>query len=294
MSDFAEEPGRPRPGAGRGRPGSSTIHVAVVRKVLNRRASSNTPFIISCLVIALAAITLTTATAALKLHFRKQSVAIARQLSQIPSELGPWKQVTKDEPLEADMEQTLGTRQYIFRWYVDTRKVPQSVLDQFPDASSMRQQGMVKMLSDQDPGCAVQLAVTYYTGLVDTVAHIPDRCYIADGFQPSAYDEANWNTGPGRTTQARFIHFEDQTGRGVDSVNVAYFFRVNDIYTDDSLQVRWKLQDLRQKYGFYAKVELRTDMKDHAKSASVMTDFLTYAMPEIEKSWPDWNKVNAK
>lgn len=259
------------------------------------RGNSNAPFIIACVVVAVAALLLTTATAALKLHFQKQSVAIARQLALIPADLGPWKQVTKDEPLEADMEQTLGTRQYIFRWYVDTRMVPQSAIDEFADASADRQQGMVRMLADQQQGCAVQLAVTYYTGLIDTVAHIPDRCYIADGYEPSSYDIVNWSTGHSRSTEARYIHFEDQTGRrAAEPMNVAYFFRVNDAYTSSPLQVRWKLQDLRQKYGFYAKVELMTVMKDHAKSAAVMTDFLTYAMPEIEKSWPDWQKVNAK
>jgi hypothetical protein len=261
---------------------------------IRRRGQNHAPFIIACVVIALAAITLTTATATLKLHFQKQSVPIARPLTMIDSHLGPWVQVSKDEPLEADIEQTLGTKQYIFRWYVDSRQVPQDVIDKFTDMDANRQQGMARELAVEKPGSAVQLAVTYYTGMVDTVAHIPDRCYVADGYEPSAYDTVNWVTGPGRNTEARYIHFEDQTGqRASQPMNVAYFFRVNDIYTSSPLDVRWTLQDLKQKYGFYAKVELMTIMGDHAKSASVMTDFLTYAMPEIEKSWPDWTKVNA-
>lgn len=261
---------------------------------LHRRGAANAPFVVSCIVIGVAALLLTTATASLKLHFQKQPVPIARELSAIPADLGPWKQVTKDEPLESDVEATLGTKQYIFRWYVDTRVVPQSVLDKFKDQPSDYQQAMVRELADQAPGAAVQLAVTYYTGMVDTVAHIPDRCYVADGYEPSEYQVVNWATGANRTTEARYIHFEDQTGRRTEPMNVAYFFRVNDIYTSDPLQVRMELQNLRQKYGFYAKVELMTMMKDHDKSARVMTDFLTNAMPEIEKSWPDWKKVNAR
>ena len=35
----------------------------------------------------------------------------------------------------------------------------------------------------KNPKAVVNLGLTYYTGLVDTVAHIPDRCYIADGYE---------------------------------------------------------------------------------------------------------------
>lgn len=260
-----------------------------------RCASATAPFIVACCVVGISALLLTSATAGLKLHFKKQAVPIARPLKEIPERLGPWVQVTKDEPLEADLEQALGTHQYIFRWYADSRKIPQEQLDEFANRSSQVQQGMVAEMSAAQPAAFVQLAVTYYTGLVDTVAHIPDRCYVADGYVPSEYEKVRWVTGPGRITEARYIHFEDQaTGTSKEPVNVAYFFRVNDSYESDPLQVRWQLEDLREKYGFYAKIELRTDMPDHAKSAGVMTDFLTYAMPEIEKSWPDWKKINAK
>ena len=28
------------------------------------------------------------------------------------------------------------------------------------------------------------MSVTYYTGMVDTVAHVPERCVTADGYEP--------------------------------------------------------------------------------------------------------------
>ena len=64
----------------------------------------------------------------------------------------------------------------------------------------------------------------YYTGMVDTVAHIPDRCYIADGYVPSSYSTENWKTGKPGGTEVRFINFEDQTGEGKVPRCVAYFF----------------------------------------------------------------------
>jgi hypothetical protein len=38
------------------------------------------------------------------------------------------------------------------------------------------------------PAGVINLAVTYYTGLVDTVAHVPDRCYVADGYEPKSWE----------------------------------------------------------------------------------------------------------
>ena len=38
--------------------------------------------------------------------------------------MGPWVQVSIDQPLDPDIEHTLGTDQYIFRDYVDSRGEP--------------------------------------------------------------------------------------------------------------------------------------------------------------------------
>jgi hypothetical protein len=144
------------------------------------------------------------------------------------------------------------------------------------------------------------MAVTYYTGLVDTVAHIPDRCYIADGFEPSEYETPSWDMGSGRLGKApgedpkvgvRFINFEDQTAAGRVTRRVAYFFFADGRYVSDPIDVRTILQNLRYKHGFYSKVELMTILKDHDQSAKIMSDFLKVALPEVEKCLPDWNKV---
>jgi hypothetical protein len=143
----------------------------------------------------------------------------------------------------------------------------------------------------------VNVAVTYYTGLVDTVAHIPDRCYIADGYQPSRYEQPTWliETESGtRPLQVRLINFEVQTGFSKVTRSVSYFFHVNGRYESDPLGVRRSLQNLFERYGYYAKVELMTLLPNPDESARVMTDFLSVALPEIEKSWPDWNRVTGR
>jgi hypothetical protein len=152
---------------------------------------------------------------------------------------------------------------------------------------------LIGLIAQRRPEAVINLAVTYYTGMVDTVAHIPDRCYIADGYVPSSYSTENWKTGMPNGTDVRFINFEDQTGEGKVPRCVAYFFRVNDEYTSDPIRVRTRLQNLYERYGFYSKVELMMSTKDQVQAASGMTNFLSYALPEIQKCFPDWDKVKA-
>ena len=43
-------------------------------------------------------------------------------------------------------------------------------------------------LQAEHPETVINIGIFYYTGLVDTVAHIPERCYIADGFDVTNYE----------------------------------------------------------------------------------------------------------
>jgi hypothetical protein len=156
--------------------------------------------------------------------------------------------------------------------------------------------------------------VTYYTGLVDTVAHIPDRCYVADGYEPTSYTSPTWNVGQAATgggdgkLQVRLINFEDAApDRAAVTKNVAYFFHCNGAFESDPIYgVRVRLQNLFERRGYYAKVELMTisprgdrmasaDVQagDSDQAGRIMTDFLSFAMPEVLKCLPDWKAVNA-
>jgi uncharacterized protein DUF3485 len=225
---------------------------------------------------------------------------LRRDLKTIPPKLGHWVQVSKDEPLEPDMEHVLAATHYIFRDYVDDRLVSPAEINAFNDKSYRERKIMVAQLQQERPNAVLNAAVTYYTGLVDTVAHIPDRCYIADGFVPSDYKILSWsafNGRPGRAARnedVRYINFEDQVAsRQSAPRNVAYFFHANGTYTADPIGVRVQLQDLRQRYGYYAKIELMTVMRNADESAKMMNDFLTSALPQIEQCLPDWKQVTA-
>ncbi len=252
-------------------------------------------FVVATLVLFAAAVGLNWATQSMQLYFKKLPVPLARPIDQVPEKLGRWVQVSHDEPLDKEIQDVLGTQLFIFRDYVLEDAQTKADIRLFADKPTKERRERLAALQTRLPDHVINLAVTYYTGLVDTVAHIPDRCYIADGYQPAQYEEPVWKVknkdGQDFDLKARYINFEDQTGTSRVTKRVAYFFNVNGRYESDPLAVRRSLQNLFRKHGYYAKVELMTIIRDGNRSAAVMTDFLRSALPEIEKCLPDWNAV---
>jgi hypothetical protein len=259
-----------------------------------RKLPRQTSFVIAAFVLLLAALTLNAATEFLQLHFKKLPVPLAHSLSTVPDQLGPWICVIHNEQINPELEQTLGTKQYIFRDYVDSRHVSTEQIKQFESLDIDAKTRLLGEMESQHPEWVVNFAVTYYTGKADTVAHIPDRCYVADGYEPTSYNIVNWDIKDHQTRdghiEARFIQFSDDSGQRRVPKSVAYFFHCNGSYASDPIAVRGKLQNLRAKYVYYSKVELMTFVSDPARCAEVMTDFLTDAMPQVEKALPDWSR----
>lgn len=68
--------------------------------------------------------------------------------------LGGWKQVGKDQQLSDAVIEELGTKNYLDRAYVFQNDPTRGML---------------------------QVHIAYYTGMIDTVPHIPERCWGAAG-----------------------------------------------------------------------------------------------------------------
>ena len=256
-------------------------------------------FLIAAAILAVSAVGWNTAVSALKIRTIKEKVELRKDLSTLPATLGDWVQVSKDEPLDSELQETLDTNLYIFRDYVNTKLLTADELAAFNGKTTAERKNMVARLQAGRPEAVLNLAVTYYTGKANTVAHIPERCYVADGYAPLTHDDVTWDVGPGRAgktasnpnLQVRYINFEDSTGTGRVTKRVAYFFFANGHYECDSLKVRQTLQDLWAKHAFYSKVELMGVIGDDALAQKTMANFLSAALPEIEKCWPDWNAV---
>ena len=258
-------------------------------------------FLLAAGILAFSAVGLNVAVSALQLHFKKAPVPPARELASIPAHMGSWVQVSQDEPLDHAVQEMLGTDLYVFRDYVDSTKVSPDELAAFDGKDSQQRKQMLGALQAHAPEAVVNCAVTYYTGMVDTVAHIPERCYVADGYLPSSHETLTWPLGPdfagndgGHSVDVEYINFEDQTAAGRVKTRVAYCFFADGVWESDSIAVRERLQDLRATHGFYSKVELRTTIPDHDVSAAVMRNFLTAALPQVQKCYPDWNSVEGR
>ena len=295
-----------------------------------KAAFSSRGFLLAVGVLAVAAVGLNTVARSLEVYFKKLPVPLRHRLDDqqagVPTEIGKWVTVQRTSSLNEDVQHTLGTREFVFRTYVNSGVAdPETVtklvelgkeiegMSEENDAEARAKKvkeaewgAALRRLQLEKPEAVMTFNVTFYTGMVDTVAHVPDRCMVADGYEPKdprpvEVVAGTYADGSPRAVQLQFATFEDQTGHGRVGRNVAYFFHCNGQYTPSAVAVRGKLQNLFEKHGYYAKVELMTDdpgrmdarsrEEGTKRSIAAMTDLLAVALPEIERCLPDWNAV---
>lgn len=254
--------------------------------------SSKTSFIISVVLLAACAIALEGAMRVKGMYFQKAAVPLAQPLDTVPPTLGKWVQITPDTVLGSDEEHILGTNKYIMRAYVNTAIISPALVEGLRLKPDAERNAVYAEIASKAPEAIVHLMVTYYTGMADTVAHVPDRCYIADGYDVASADELAWPVS-GKTV--RYLTFEDAT-TSLSRVrkNVAYCFSVNGQWVADPIDVRRVLGNLFSKYGYYAKIELMTQQLDRDKAAVVMDAFLSEALPAVQNALPDWDQYKGK
>ena len=284
-----------------------------LRKVFGQPA-----FLIAFVLLALCAGSLNAVVAYMKARFIKLPVPLrVHSLKEgIPQKLGRWVMIDKDQAIDPEVEQVLATKEYAFRNYVDGSKISDAEIEILKNAPIKERESRLSELQRTKPECVLRVGITYYTGLVDTVAHVPERCYVADGFEVKQYEEqpatlGNYADGSPRDLSFRFVGFEDAASLGlhVERVarNVGYVFLCNGTYTSSPYEVRAKLQNLLEPYGYYAKIEMMTaapmppgeyhgilEANNHDASVAAMKDFLASALPEVEKCLPDWKALHEK
>jgi hypothetical protein len=104
----------------------------------------------------------------------------------------------------------------------------------------------------------------------------------------------NHLSGQADELQVKYVEFERrQRAAAGERQNVVYFFKVNGQYEHDaSTGVRPILQNIFERYAYYCKIELMTQLgADSDAAKKTITSFLESAMPYIEASLPDWQQV---
>ena len=235
----------------------------------------------------------------------KKPVPLRAQLTTIPLRLGDWRAESEGAPLTVEIVEELGTDMYIDRWYV----------------RSEARRGAP----------AMSLHITYYTGMIDAVPHVPDRCLVAGGLIPKTrpknlplkIDDTQWVLSSEHMNKGRpypvLTHYDRVTGKAVRvrmpvgefklrttefgseenpemRVYAGYFFIANGETMPDPIDVRKFAFDLRTQYAYYAKVQfLLAGPEDFGRDdfIDVVSEVLTDLLPELMRCLPDWVDVES-
>lgn len=224
----------------------------------------------------------------------------SRVFHTLPSTAGAWSAVPSpsDRPLSKEVLETLGTENYVSRQYVK----------KFGD----------RLIS-------LELHCAYYTGMVDTVPHVPERCFIGGGMAqmggskqlPVPLDTSRFavdrDADPAANGGPIYMTYDDRGQRvrmprrvdrltmnvtrfqqqGID-VYAGYFFIANGGTAPRAEDVRFLAFDLTDDYAYYAKVQFTSaTVKSEAELAAMAADFLNDMLPEIMRRTPDWVEVVA-
>ena len=201
----------------------------------------------------------------LEYHMMKKPVKLRLALDGIPNHLGNWEQVGDDVVYGSAEIESLGTETVLTRMY--------------------QREGAEKNV-------VIELHVAYYTGKIDSVPHVPERCWATSGLQQTISPEhvnlnvgEHWKrnddllhkataqpypfiqrvhpvTGKNETVympvgdfKIRMTEFQNPK-KPMDRVVGGYFFIANGRLTPSAFGVRGLAFNRTDEYAYYCKVQL--------------------------------------
>ncbi len=236
-----------------------------------------------------------------KINLQKAPIEAAGgvKFHTLPTAFPGWNRQGEDAISSKEVVEELGTENYLSRWYIETEP------------------------EDKERPRAFELHCAYYTGTIDTVPHVPERCFVGGGmravetttvpvpldlsrFPPDRYVDEATHGGvirTGRALEGRMVHMpRDLEGlrmnvtkfadpRGLE-VFAGYFFLANGGHVptaNDVRQLAFKLQD---SYAYYAKVQFLSAQVESAEGlAALAAEALNELFPDIMSRTPDWVDV---
>jgi hypothetical protein len=243
--------------------------------------SSIRGYFIAIAVLVVGAIGFRVLVAQANIFLMKERVELRRPLDTVPSRLGRWQKFEEDEVLDETMLEELGTRSYLDRKYA----------------------------LDGDPAKGfVHVHVAYYTGTIDAVPHIPERCWAVSGLELTrnsdgvalAIDKSKWeplvrdDVEPGKYMM---VAVTDPVTADIDRVAMplgdivvttiefqspdrpkyrqigGYFFIANGNAVANSYGVRQAAFNLKDRYAYYCKIQLTQGGQVDDPSGSLLEPF---------------------
>jgi len=236
-------------------------------------------------------------------YLSKERVELRRPLDAIPTQIGRWQRVGTDTSYSDILLEELGTRSYLDRIYA----------------------------LDGDLKTALHVHVAYYTGTIDAVPHIPERCWAVGGLELTQnstattleVDRSKWMpsptdgyfitnvidpvtadieavTMPRGDVVATTIEFQDPKSPRIRQVG-GYFFIANGKLESTSYGVRQAAFNLTDRYAYYCKVQITKKGRVEEDDGSLIgpfkeesTQLLSLLLPEVMRCLPDWPEWEAK
>ena len=226
----------------------------------------------------------------------------------LPREVPGWKQYGEDKVMSSEGAEELGTDNYISRTYIETD------------------------IGEGEQPRVIELHCAYYTGMIDTVPHVPERCMVGGGWEISGgssqvdvpltfvdeegfdlisvdpdadadgkpvYSMRSWETKnrvhlPVGVDSLRMNVTKFRDGGSDRTMHAGYFFLANGGVVSKADDVRLLAFGLTEHYAYYAKVQISTHYVETAEELGVlMGDFLDSMFPDIMRRVPDWVEVRA-
>jgi hypothetical protein len=265
---------------------------------------ARTALVVAVLTMALGGAGFRAAVGWLEVALRKEPVELQRHLRMIPRSLGPWRALD-DIALDAASIEELGTPNYLNRAYVCE--------------------------DGEHEGETVMVHVAYFTGLINAVPHIPDRCFVAAGWEPATqmsdrrlavrFPEARDDTTASLDGEPyRMVAVRDPVDGRIETVRLpfgepelrmaafsrtdqvdqvlygGYLFIANHRLTPSPESVRALAFRLSERHAYFAKVQFQwaDDSNDDPDRFLAMTsDLLQRLLPHLMRCLPDWAEVES-
>ncbi len=136
---------------------------------------------VAVLVLGTAATGMQAAIRSYRLHLHKLPIYPPgdRQLTALPTRTPGWQRVGSDVVESPEIVEVLGTSNYVTRHYAKQR-------------------------GEGEEPLRLTLHAAYYTGMIDTVPHVPERCFVGGGLQQASFskvlplplDASTWHPDP--------------------------------------------------------------------------------------------------
>jgi len=238
------------------------------------------------------------------LFLTKERVDLRRPLDAVPATIGRWSRFGPDGSYSDILLEELGTKSYLDRTYA---------IDGDPNKGTLH------------------VHVAYYTGTIDAVPHIPERCWAVGGLELTQnseptkldIDRSKWRpsrvegyftsdvvdavtadiesvTMPVGDVIATTIEFQNPKSPKVRQVG-GYFFIANGKLESSSYGVRRAAFNLTDRYAYYCKIQVTRKGLVEDEDGSLIGPFkeeaaelLGVLLPEVMRCLPDWPEWEAK